>query len=186
MRRRAGQDVAASAQNLSNRPPTNHIAIYKLNLGLPQTRPHAGAELAPDLGDCLGWWQYGDWGDRTSAVGRRRDTAMSIDVGVGLGGFGEQRPPTDSSLINRNVIVNGHRTSVRLEPTMWDALAEIARREDGTIHDICSRVDIFRSESTFAAALRVFILSYYRTAATPEGHDLAGHGSDPLQRGSMV
>ena len=111
---------------------------------------------------------------------------MPIDAGIGMAGYGEHRPPADSSLINRNVIVKRHRTSVRLEPAMWDALAEIARREDHTINDICTRVEMLRSESTFAAALRVFILGYFRTAATPEGHDLAGHGPDPLQRGPMV
>lgn len=81
-----------------------------------------------------------------------------------------------SSLINRNVIVHGRRTSVRLEPQMWDALAEIARREGRTIHQICSEAAARRGQSTFAAGLRVYILDYFRAAATNEGHLLAGHG----------
>lgn len=70
-----------------------------------------------------------------------------------------------SSLINRNVVVNGRRTSVRLEGAMWDALGDIARREGRTIHDVCSEVESRRNESTFAAGLRVYIMSYFRDAA---------------------
>ncbi len=81
-----------------------------------------------------------------------------------------------SSLVNRNVFLDGRRTSVRLEPEMWDALAEIARREGRTIHQICSEVAARRGQSTFAAGLRVYILDYFRAAATAEGHLRAGHG----------
>lgn len=81
-----------------------------------------------------------------------------------------------SSLINRNVVLDGRRTSVRLEPQMWDALTEIARREGRSVHEICSEVAARRGHSTFAAGLRVHILSYYRAAATAEGHVRAGHG----------
>ena len=81
-----------------------------------------------------------------------------------------------STLINRNVVVNGHRTSVRLEPTMWEALAEIAGREGVTSHEICSGLARRRRESSLTAALRVFILDYFRAAATAEGHRRAGHG----------
>ncbi|MFQ5783558.1 MAG: ribbon-helix-helix domain-containing protein [Alphaproteobacteria bacterium] len=82
----------------------------------------------------------------------------------------------NSSLVNRNVVVNGRRTSVRLEPQMWDALREIARREGRTMHDVCSEVEATRRTSTLTAGLRVFILSYFREAATTEGHVRAGHG----------
>jgi len=34
-----------------------------------------------------------------------------------------------SRLINRNVVAERGRTSMRLEPELWDALAEICRRE---------------------------------------------------------
>jgi predicted DNA-binding ribbon-helix-helix protein len=61
---------------------------------------------------------------------------------------------------------------------MWDALAEIARREGRTVHDICLKADRSRRQSTLTAGLRVYILSYFREAATTEGHAIAGHG-DP-------
>ena len=70
-----------------------------------------------------------------------------------------------SSLINRNVIVDGHRTSVRPEAAMWDALFEIVRREHPSIRAILSQVGRSRRESTLTASLRVFILNYFRSAA---------------------
>ncbi|MCH7929807.1 MAG: ribbon-helix-helix domain-containing protein [Proteobacteria bacterium] len=83
---------------------------------------------------------------------------------------------TRSSLVNRNVVVNGKRTSVRLEPAMWDALVEIGRREGRTVHEISSDIDLDRPESSLTASLRVHIMSYFREAATAEGHSKAGHG----------
>ncbi|MFP6742907.1 MAG: ribbon-helix-helix domain-containing protein [Alphaproteobacteria bacterium] len=70
-----------------------------------------------------------------------------------------------SSLINRNVTVAGRRTSIRLEAAMWDALSEIAEREERAINAICTRVDKRRKESTLTSGLRVYILNYFRRAA---------------------
>ena len=83
-----------------------------------------------------------------------------------------------STLICRNVTVSGHRTSIRLEPAMWDALRELCRREELSMHTICSMIDRTRRESGLTAALRVYIVSYFRSAATEHGHSLAGHGID--------
>ena len=38
-----------------------------------------------------------------------------------------------SALVSRNVRVDGHRTSVRLEPDMWEALRDICSREGVSI-----------------------------------------------------
>ena len=81
-----------------------------------------------------------------------------------------------STLVSRNIIVSGHRTSMRLERAMWEALFEVCRRERNTIHAICTRVDETRHESSLTAALRVFIVTYFRSAATEDGHQGAGHG----------
>ena len=79
-------------------------------------------------------------------------------------------------LSNRNVTVNGRRTSMRLEQEMWEALREICRREDLTVHELCSLIDDRRGLSSLTAATRVFTLMYFRAAATDEGHATAGHG----------
>ncbi len=99
---------------------------------------------------------------------------------------GKARPPADShdqppcgasTLVNRNVFIGRHRTSVRLEPVMWDALAEICRREEMTMHEICGLIDSRRQASSLTAAIRVFTLAYFRAAATEEGHANNGHGT---------
>ena len=81
-----------------------------------------------------------------------------------------------STLVSRNITVMGRRTSVRLEPEMWNALREIARREKCKIHDICSLIHARKNPHTsLTAAIRVFLMLYYRAAATDEGHKKAGH-----------
>lgn len=81
-----------------------------------------------------------------------------------------------SSLINRNVVVDGRRTSIRLEADMWDALTEVCQREGCRIHELATMVNSTRRESTLTAAIRVFIMNYYRAAATEQGHARSGHG----------
>jgi len=82
-----------------------------------------------------------------------------------------------STLISRNITVLGHRTSVRLEPEMWAALRDIARRERCRIHDLCSLIQARKNPRTsLTAAIRVFLMLYYRAASTEDGHGRAGHG----------
>ena len=93
-------------------------------------------------------------------------------------GEGEKRPEGQSTLVSRNITVLGRRTSVRLEPEMWTALREIARRESCKIHDVCSLIQMRKNPDTsLTAAIRVFLMLYYRAASTEEGHTRAGHGS---------
>ncbi|MCB1783455.1 MAG: ribbon-helix-helix domain-containing protein [Alphaproteobacteria bacterium] len=83
-----------------------------------------------------------------------------------------------SSLVSKNITVLGRRTSIRLEPEMWQALSDIARREVCSIHDICSLVYMRKNEDTsLTAAIRVFLMLYFRAASTEQGHTHAGHGS---------
>ena len=68
----------------------------------------------------------------------------------------------NSSLQSRNVMVSGKRTSMRLEPEMWEGLFDIARHEKISVNAICSEVDRTRCQSSLTSAVRVFIVSYYR------------------------
>ena len=74
-----------------------------------------------------------------------------------------------SSLVIRNIVVGGHRTSVRLEPVMWDALQDITRRQRVTLHDLVTVIDSGRTASTLTAAIRVYIVDFYRAAALHAG-----------------
>lgn len=82
-----------------------------------------------------------------------------------------------SSLISKNITINGRRTSVRLEPEMWQALSDIAGRERCTIHQLCSLIQLKKAKnSSLTAAIRVFLMLYYRAASTEDGHAKVGHG----------
>ncbi|MBU0725145.1 MAG: ribbon-helix-helix domain-containing protein [Alphaproteobacteria bacterium] len=70
-----------------------------------------------------------------------------------------------TSLRSHNVVVNGHRTSMRLEPEMWSALREIAGREKMSINQLCGLINKVRDRSSLTSAVRVFILAYFRSVA---------------------
>lgn len=75
----------------------------------------------------------------------------------------------DEGLVARNVTVNGHRTSLRLEPDLWRALEEICGLERVSVHDICTLVDRRRNGLSRTSAVRVFALTYFRAAARSAG-----------------
>ncbi|HVO04666.1 MAG TPA: ribbon-helix-helix domain-containing protein [Candidatus Cybelea sp.] len=79
-------------------------------------------------------------------------------------------------MIARNVTVAGRRTSLRMEPEMWDALQEAAEREGLSLHEFCTTVARRRGPYSMTAAIRVHLLGYFRDAATEAGHRTAGHG----------
>src|ERR1039458_9393374 len=89
-----------------------------------------------------------------------------------------------SVLVLHNIRVRGHRTSIRLEPQIWMILAEICRRERCTTQDVCSYVAGLKHGS-LTSSLRVFMLDYFRTAATeageqrgfPGGHHVGEHAA---------
>ncbi|MCE9508708.1 MAG: ribbon-helix-helix domain-containing protein [Alphaproteobacteria bacterium] len=73
---------------------------------------------------------------------------------------------TPNALQSKNVRIHARRTSIRLEPAMWNALNEIAALEECSIHDLCGAVhDLKEPGASFTAALRVFMMEYYRSAA---------------------
>ena len=82
------------------------------------------------------------------------------------------------ALKSRNVKVLEYRTSVRLEAEMWNALKEVAKLESCKVHNICSLVSMHKDpNASLTAAIRVFLMMYFRAAATEEGHSNAGHGN---------
>ena len=82
-----------------------------------------------------------------------------------------------SRLVNRNIIAARGRSSMRLEPEIWDALQEICRREQVGLGDLVQRVEGTRSEGGRTSAVRVFAFQYFRAAATEDGHREAQHGA---------
>ena len=89
---------------------------------------------------------------------------------------------TASRLINRNVVAVRGRTSMRLEPELWDALLEICERENQDMSMLVRLVEKGGHDGGRTSAVRVFVLGYFRAAATEQGHSMAGHGMLPRSR----
>ena len=85
--------------------------------------------------------------------------------------------PKNITILGGNRDGSDKRTSMRLEAEMWNALDDIAEREGMSVNRVCTMVsERLRAGSSLTAMIRVFIMSYYRAAATEEGHKAAGHG----------
>jgi predicted DNA-binding ribbon-helix-helix protein len=106
---------------------------------------------------------------------------MSTRESAGTSASAKQPADMGSTLVNRNVTVSGHRTSVRLEPAMWHALKEVCVREHVTLHDAVSAIAEEHAASSLTSSIRAYLLRYFQSAATEDGHRRAGHG-DALNR----
>lgn len=66
----------------------------------------------------------------------------------------------------RSLTLQGHRTSVTLEPPFWDALRRLAAHQGVSINALAAEIDAERAridpEVTLASALRVTLLSAAR------------------------
>ena len=89
-----------------------------------------------------------------------------------------------STLVNRNIVAERGRTSMRLEPELWDALSEICRRERTSPSELCRRIERAGIPGGRTSAIRVYILRYFRAATTEAGHEAAGHGVKPAGSGN--
>lgn len=85
-----------------------------------------------------------------------------------------------SRLVNRNVVAERGRTSMRLEPELWDMLSEICEREAQDMSTLVRQIEAAGHVGGRTSAVRVYIANYFKIAATEVGHAAAGHG--PLQR----
>lgn len=70
-----------------------------------------------------------------------------------------------SRLVNRNVTASRGRTSMRLEPELWEALEEICQREGVTLADLVKRIEHAGHPGGRTSAVRVHVLNYFRAAA---------------------
>jgi predicted DNA-binding ribbon-helix-helix protein len=57
----------------------------------------------------------------------------------------------------RSVDIAGHRTSVSIEAPFWDALRDIAARQNTSVNDLIAKIDSAR-EGNLSSAIRVFVL----------------------------
>lgn len=70
----------------------------------------------------------------------------------------------DAKLLTRNVVIDGKRTTIRLESAIWDAVDDLCVREEISRHDLCSRVEARRDGLNRAQAIRAVVVNYFRLA----------------------
>lgn len=66
-----------------------------------------------------------------------------------------------------SVTLNGHRTSVSLEPEFWAAFKAIAAGSGQAINSLAAAIDADRGDLGLASAIRLFILRHYRRRQSP-------------------
>lgn len=74
-----------------------------------------------------------------------------------------------AGILKRSVSIAGHRTSVSLEEPFWEALREIADQDGLSVQALIGRIDAERGEQNLSSAIRVFILTRLREAASRPG-----------------
>jgi len=65
-----------------------------------------------------------------------------------------------SSLVMHNLVVDGHRTTVRLEPAIWDVLRDIARQQEVSVHHLVSAINRQHIASSLSSAIRAYVVVY--------------------------
>lgn len=65
----------------------------------------------------------------------------------------------------RSVVVSGHRTSISLEETFWEALAEIANEHNVSINRLVTEIDR-ENPNNLSSATRVYILRAFSERAS--------------------
>jgi predicted DNA-binding ribbon-helix-helix protein len=66
-----------------------------------------------------------------------------------------------SLVLKRSIMIDCHRTSVRLEDDFWNALRDIAHKRSETLSQLIASIDRNREFANLSSALRVFVLRHY-------------------------
>ena len=62
-----------------------------------------------------------------------------------------------------SLTLQGHRTSVSLEPEFWLAFRQIALKQGATLNELAVQIDATRGDVGLASAIRVFVLKTLQT-----------------------
>ena len=66
--------------------------------------------------------------------------------------------------VKRSVVIEGHRTSISLEPVFWDRLRNAAQAEGLSVNSLIARIDRERIAAAtppgLASAVRIWVLQH--------------------------
>jgi predicted DNA-binding ribbon-helix-helix protein len=63
-----------------------------------------------------------------------------------------------------SLTLNGHRTSVSLEPEFWEAFRCVAVEKGTPINRLAAEIDSLRGDLGLASAIRLHVLRHFRRA----------------------
>jgi len=58
-----------------------------------------------------------------------------------------------------NVSVAGNRTTIRLEPIIWDALQDVADAQGISVHSLVTEIDRRRITKNLSAEIRAYVVA---------------------------
>ncbi len=66
-----------------------------------------------------------------------------------------------NSMKKYNVVIGDNRTSITLEPIIWEILHDVADQQDCTVHELCNFINSRKKDgANLSSAIRVFLLSF--------------------------
>ena len=65
-------------------------------------------------------------------------------------------------LVERSIVIGGHKTSVSLEDAFWSDLKNIAHSKQETLSKLVETIDKTRDHSNLSSAIRLFVLKHFR------------------------
>jgi len=71
-----------------------------------------------------------------------------------------------SPIVKRSVSIGRRKTSVALEDGFWNALKEITAAQETSASQLILKIDRSREGNNLSSAIRLFVLDYYRPAAS--------------------
>jgi predicted DNA-binding ribbon-helix-helix protein len=67
-----------------------------------------------------------------------------------------------------SLTLNGHRTSVSLEPEFWEAFRALAAETGRPVNSLAADIDAVREDVGLATAIRLHVLRHYRAVAAAQ------------------
>ena len=65
--------------------------------------------------------------------------------------------------VKRSFTIDGHRTSISLETSFWQALKDVAKEKQMPVAKLVQLIDRDRGESGLSSAVRVWLLRHYQS-----------------------
>lgn len=70
--------------------------------------------------------------------------------------------------MSHSIVIDGKRTSMRMEPQLWAALGEVAEYKGMTKNELCTKIAVAKeTDMGLTSAIRVFLILFYRKIAKP-------------------